>query len=137
MNMNQITELSVEECLELLRGGSVGRIGLQTEAGLRILPVSYVVDRDDRIVFRSLPYGVLAASAHGAEAAFEVDRLDEEHHAGWSVLAVGTCRRIEEPAEVAAVRERRDPEPWADGQRNLYFKVEWKELTGRRVGRTP
>jgi uncharacterized protein len=134
--MSQTIELTVEECLDLLRAGSVGRIGLRTEEGLRILPVSYVLDGDDRIVFRSLPYGVLAASAHGAEAAFEVDRLDEEHHTGWSVLAVGTCRRMEDPAEVAAIRGERDPEPWADGQRTLYFRVEWTELTGRRVGPT-
>jgi uncharacterized protein len=137
MAMSQMRELTVGECLELLRSRSVGRIGMRTEAGLRILPVSYVLDGDDRIVFRTLPYGVIAGSAQGAEAAFEVDQLDEDGQVGWSVLAVGTCRRIEDPDEVQALRAQRNPEPWADGQRNLYFKVDWSDLTGRRVGPGP
>lgn len=134
--VNEIVELTVEECLELLETQRVGRVGLVTEAGLRIFPVNYTVF-EDTIVFRTLPYGVIANSAHGAEVAFEVDDLDDELRSGWSVLAVGRCTRVEDPDTVRLIRAERDVEPWAAGQRILYFQVSWVDLTGRRVGPTP
>ena len=130
---SQIMELTVDECLALVETRTVGRIGLMTEAGIRIFPVNYTVFADT-IVFRTLPYGAIANSAHGAEVAFEVDDLDDELRSGWSVLAVGRCERIEDPATVRMVRSKDDPEPWAGGQRNLYFQVSWTDVTGRRVG---
>jgi nitroimidazol reductase NimA-like FMN-containing flavoprotein (pyridoxamine 5'-phosphate oxidase superfamily) len=131
--MGNVSELGVEECLALIRTQKVGRIGLNTEDGIRIFPVNFVV-HDDAIVFRTLAYGAIAASGYGDDVAFEIDELDEEHHGGWSVLAVGPCRRIEDPDEVQRLRELHDPEPWAEGQRRLYFRIQWRQLTGRRVG---
>ena len=131
--MDNLVELTVDECLTLLQSRVVGRVGLMTPGGLRIFPVNYTVV-DDRIVFRTVPYGQLANSAPDAEVAFEVDSLDDSLHAGWSVLAVGRCRRLEDPGEVRWVRETADPEPWAEGRRNLYFMLDWHDLTGRQVG---
>jgi nitroimidazol reductase NimA-like FMN-containing flavoprotein (pyridoxamine 5'-phosphate oxidase superfamily) len=133
--MTRMTELTLDECLRLLRTKRLGRIGLSTPAGLRILPVNYVLHQA-AIVFRTLPYGVIANSAHGAQVAFEVDDVDEDLQSGWSVLASGPCRRIEDPAEVRLVREEDDPTPWAEGLRNLYFRLQWEDLTGRQVGET-
>jgi nitroimidazol reductase NimA-like FMN-containing flavoprotein (pyridoxamine 5'-phosphate oxidase superfamily) len=112
----------------------VGRVAFQTDNGLRIFPVNYVVHHDDRIVFRTLPHGVLARSVRGADVAFEVDDLDEELHAGWSVLAVGRCERIEDAGELTEVRTTGAPTPWVDGTRHLHFAVRWKGLSGRRLG---
>ena len=131
--MDNLVELTVEECLALLRRKPVGRIAMATPAGLRILPVNYSVV-DDRIVFRTLPYGEIANNVAGAEVAFEVDELDEELEHGWSVMAAGRCHRIEDPDEVHLIRETGDPQSWATGQRILYFRIEWTTLTGRQVG---
>ena len=131
--MQPSIELSRAECLQLLGQKSVGRVAFQTADGLRIFPVNYVVD-DDRIVFRTLPYGVIARSIRVADVAFEVDDLDEELHSGWSVLAVGSCQRIEDPSEVASLRQSEPQQPWVDGTRELYFAIRWKGLSGRRVG---
>ena len=131
--MSHITELTVEECLSLLTTKQVGRIGLTTPAGPQILPVNYTV-HDEKIVFRTLPYGVIANNAHEARVAFEVDDLDDVAATGWSVLAVGRCARIEDPGEVHLIRDEADPEPWAEGHRILYFRVDWDDLTGRQVG---
>ena len=130
--MESLVELTVDECLSLLESRVVGRIGLMTPAGLRIFPVNYTVV-DTRIVFRTVPYGQLANSAADADVAFEVDSLDHGVHGGWSVLAVGRCRRLEDPGEVRWVRETSDPVPWAQGRRNLYFMLDWHDLTGRQV----
>jgi uncharacterized protein len=131
--MTTIAELTTEECLRLLETKTVGRIGMSTPSGQVIIPVNYTLS-GDAIVFRTLPYGVVANNAHGVDVAFEVDSLDDERHQGWSVLATGRSSRIEDPGEVRMIRDHTDPEPWAGGQRNLYFKVEWDDLTGRRIG---
>ncbi len=131
--MATISELTTGECLDLLRTTTVGRIGTVTPSGLVILPVSYVLVKE-AIVFRTLPYGVIAEHAHDVDVAFEVDHLDEEQRTGWSVLATGPSRRIEDPQQVAEIRSGSDPVPWADEQRNLYFRIGWTGLTGRRIG---
>ena len=130
-----LSELTTDECLRLLRTKALGRIGFTTAAGPRVFPVNYRLHAD-AIVFRTLPYGVIANNAHGAQVAFEVDDVDEELRSGWSVLAVGRCKRIEDPAAVRVVREDGDPSPWAEGTRTLYFQLEWDDLTGRQVGET-
>jgi nitroimidazol reductase NimA-like FMN-containing flavoprotein (pyridoxamine 5'-phosphate oxidase superfamily) len=134
VTMADIIELTVDECLSLLETKRIGRIGLTTEVGTQIFPVNYVLSEELRIVFRTLPYGVIANHAHGADVAFEVDDLDQDAEGGWSVLAVGRCTRIEDPSEVRMVRQREDPSPWVEGQRILYFTIDWKNLTGRQVG---
>ena len=40
----------------------------------------------------------------------------------------------EDPDEVAAIRRSADPRPWAAGARELYVRLRWDELTGRRLG---
>src|SRR5687768_11329890 len=102
--MTQLIELTTEECLSLLETKQVGRIGVVTPGGPMIFPVNYTVS-DDTIVFRTLPYGVIANNAHEAEVAFEVDDLDEAMHEGWSVLATGRGRRLEDPDEVRLIRQ--------------------------------
>jgi uncharacterized protein len=131
--MTQLIELTVEECLSLLQSRTVGRIGVVSPSGPMIFPVNYAVS-EDTIVFRTLPYGVIANNAHEAEVAFEVDSLDDTMQEGWSVLATGRSHRIEDPDEVRVIRQEVDPEPWVDGLRNLYFRVDWTNLTGRQLG---
>ncbi len=130
--MHPSTELPRAECMRLLATKSVGRVGFQTDNGLRIFPVNYVL-LDDRIVFRTVPYGVIARSVRGAHVAFEVDDLDEELRAGWSVLAVGRCERLEDVGELNELRRAGAPSPWVDGTRDLHFAIRWKGLSGRRL----
>ena len=108
--MGGIDELTVEECLSLLETKRIGRIGPHDDVGTGIFPVNYVLSGDQRIVFRTLPYGVIGNHAHEADVAFEVDDLDDESYSGWSVLAVGRCSRIEDPSEVRLVRRAGGPD---------------------------
>ena len=41
---------------------------------------------------------------------------------------------VTDPLEIEHIREVRDPRPWAGGGRNLYLRLRWTELTGRRLG---
>ena len=127
-----LEELTPQACHDLVARHQVGRLALATPDGLRIYPVSYVL-RDDAVVFRTTPYGEIAHHAPDAQVAFSVDDLDVDLRSGWHVLLVGTCRRIEDPEEVRAIREVSDPEPWAQAQRTMYFRLTYDEATGRRV----
>lgn len=126
-------ELAAEECLDLLRSRVVGRVALVTPGGPRIVPVNYAV-HEDAIVFRTAPYSELGTYGWDTELAFEVDQLDEERHSGWSVVALGRGSLVEDPADLAGIRGRWDPHPWAGGSRHLYMRLTWRSLTGRRLG---
>lgn len=131
--MDNLIELTTEECLALLEAHKVGSLALQTDGGLRIYPLNYAMVQE-QVVFRTLPYGQIANNAHGSEVAFAVDQLDEALKQGWHVLVVGKCERIEDPGEVRLIKSEMDPEPWAEGQRTLYFGIQWTNITGRQVG---
>jgi hypothetical protein len=126
-------ELSQKECLELLRSGVVGRVAVVTPNGPRIQPVNYAV-HGESVVFRTAAYSELGRYGRDAELAFEIDQLDYETHLGWSVVAVGTARVVDDEDELAEIRESWDPRPWASGTRNLYLRITWRTLTGRRLG---
>ncbi len=131
--MTPTLELSTTECLDLLSSGDVGRVAMATPAGPRIVPVNYAL-HGDAIVFRTAPYTELSTYGWNTDLAFEVDRLDHDAHSGWSVVAVGSGHVVEDSEEVAAIRAVWEPRPWAAGSRNLYVKLAWRSLTGRRVG---
>ena len=131
--MNELVELTQEECLELLRGSVVGRVAIATPMGPRIVPVNYAV-HDDAVVFRTAPYSELATYGRDADLAFEIDHLDYEHHQGWSVVAMGRSCFVEDSRQLDAIRAQWDPTPWVSGRRSLYLRLRWRELTGRRIG---
>lgn len=131
--MTQIVELTLAESLELLRQAEIGRVGLSTPAGPRVIPVTYTLYGED-VVFRTTPYSEMATYGRGREIAFEVDSLDVTAREGWSVQAIGRLDAVEDPTVVNLIRQSGDPQPWAGPRRNLYMRLSWRDLTGRRVG---
>jgi nitroimidazol reductase NimA-like FMN-containing flavoprotein (pyridoxamine 5'-phosphate oxidase superfamily) len=131
--MAESYELSRDDCERLLQGGVAGRVAVSTPSGPHIVPVNYSLV-DDAIIFRTTPYSVLGTYGRNTQLAFEVDHFDYEEHRAWSVVARGRGDAISDPDEIQRIREQWPPRPWADGQRNLFFKLPWSELTGRRIG---
>ncbi len=132
--MGQPFEIPEEECRALLRAGSVARAAVSTPVGPHIVPVNYAVVGDS-IVFRTSPYSVLGSHARGAIVAIEIDRFDYEHQRGWSVVARGRADQVTKAEDRNEIRRVWEPVAWAAGERNLYIRVPWSELTGRRLGR--
>jgi uncharacterized protein len=129
--MKEPLELSVDECLNLLANEVFGRLAVAGPAGPRIVPLNYALI-DDTIVLRTSPYSELAQHAVGKAAAFEIDEVDHTRQTGWSVVAVGTLEEVE-PADLESLRTAWGPQPWAGGQRNLYLRLRWHEISGRRL----
>lgn len=131
--MPESFELSNQECQSLLRGGVVGRVAVSTPTGPHIVPVNYSVV-DDAIILRTSPYSVLGTHGRNAVLAFEVDYFDHAQQHGWSVQARGRSEVVSDAKELDHIRSVWAPRPWASGARNLFLRISWSELSGRRLG---
>ena len=101
MSSEGLQRIDEDECYLLVRGRSLGRVGVKLAEELVILPVYYgVLDRD--IVFRTDPGTKLAAAVLGDRVAFEVDNAVP----AWSVLFSGHAREIRESGEQVSARDR-------------------------------
>jgi nitroimidazol reductase NimA-like FMN-containing flavoprotein (pyridoxamine 5'-phosphate oxidase superfamily) len=130
-----LEELRYEECLELLRSRSVGRIGFNVDGFPFVVPVNYhLVEAQGTtpgawIALRTRPGNVIDQASD--DVAFEIDNVDMFRRDGWSVLVRGTLHEIDPDA--ANIRERFDPQPWIDAERDAWLIIEPFAVTGRRL----
>lgn len=103
MDYPVIEELSRDECLALLRGSRVGRVGISIRALPAILPVNFVVIDDAIVVCMSGPSTELHANI-GSVVAFEVDCPDEAGFVEWSVLVHAIALELSEVARLDLAR---------------------------------
>jgi CBS domain-containing protein/transcriptional regulator with XRE-family HTH domain len=127
----KFTELSPQECRDLLSTHGVGRLAVPTPSGPLILPVNYSVV-ESVIAFRTHP-GTALAQAMGCQVAFEVDHIDEALSQGWSVLVRGPASAVMDPDCVQLLKERAYSEPWAGGRRDMWIRINPLTVTGRRI----
>jgi uncharacterized protein len=123
--------LSDRECLQLLAGHSVGRVGLSVGALPVVLPVNYVVD-GDQVVLRTGFGSKLSAAMRNAVVCLEVDDIDVVYHTGWSVLVTGTAREL---TGAEAERASHLPlRPWSPTAGDHLVAISIELLSGRRIG---
>jgi nitroimidazol reductase NimA-like FMN-containing flavoprotein (pyridoxamine 5'-phosphate oxidase superfamily) len=125
-------ELPLDECRALLVRHVVGRIAFVVDDAPVVIPVNYrLVESSDRtwIAIRTKP-GTLLDRAD-LLVAFEIDGTDHVHHEGWSVVVRGTLHHVF--PDVAAFRERFDPDPWLAENRDSWLIVDPFAITGRRL----
>lgn len=134
--MTEIETLSTPQCWELLRKGSVGRIGFSSWRGERIHPIHYWIE-DDAILMetaRDSDLGDFAyGRASGAVVPFEVDEVTPTAER-WSVLVRGHL-------SAAAIDDAQGPHPRAtaaattppEGHREVQLRLTPTQVTGRRL----
>jgi hypothetical protein len=125
------TRLSGDECRQLLRARSVGRVSWQSANGLEILPVTYTVT-GDLVAFRTRPDTIMGEFLAGRDVSFEIDDVDEDTATGWSVMVRGRAQgyldSFPEGLEL--------PQPWAPGEHPVLVVIEPQTYTGRAVSAT-
>ena len=84
-----------QECWDLLKGQSVGRVALSVAALPAIVPVGYSVDGAELTISIDAHDTIPAKAFHDAIVAFEVDTIDAATHRGWTVHVIG-CASITE-----------------------------------------
>jgi nitroimidazol reductase NimA-like FMN-containing flavoprotein (pyridoxamine 5'-phosphate oxidase superfamily) len=132
--MTRAYELTYEECETLLRAGVFGRIVLNRPTGPEIVPVNYTV-AGDVVLARTAPGTLLDRHAHHAPLVFEVDHADYERWHGWSVVARGVGERVAGDELTPEERRAPKPPPWVKRDDEVWIRLPWATLTGRRIGR--
>ena len=126
------------QCFELIAESADGRIGLESPAGLQIIPVNYRLGAGHRLFFKTAPLGALAQLAEAeAQVAFEVDYHAADFQIAWSVLMNGTISGQLDPAATAAYSDLRlPPVPWPGPASSLLVYFVPRTVSGRSLFRT-
>lgn len=119
------------ECLALLASQQVGRLAFVAERAVVVVPVNFRLD-GNRPVFRVEKGGTIETVVSDAAVGFQVDSINERTRSGWSVLVQGTAETISDAGEVARLRGL-EVDPWAQGERTGYVRVEIAAISGRRI----
>jgi nitroimidazol reductase NimA-like FMN-containing flavoprotein (pyridoxamine 5'-phosphate oxidase superfamily) len=131
MTSRGLERLTAEECLDLLRAHTLGRVAIHIVGAPVILPVNYAL-LDDDVVFRTDPGSKLYAALMKMMVAFEVDEIDTGSRTGSSVLVTGYVEEIRDPETLARVEELA-LDPWVVDGRDYVVRIDTRTITGRRV----
>jgi uncharacterized protein len=131
----QLTTLTREECLELLRGAVVGRIGYVADGMAIILPVNFALFDGD-IVFCTAQGSKLSWLSLRERVAFEADESRPADHEGWSVLIQGVAREVTHPHELAVLR-RGHLRSWFRSPHEHWVRISIEAISGRALHRAP
>jgi nitroimidazol reductase NimA-like FMN-containing flavoprotein (pyridoxamine 5'-phosphate oxidase superfamily) len=129
----ETTELSTEECLELLERNRFGRLAAVLGEGAPLIrPVNYAFDASARsIAIRAAAGSMLLALLDSPRAAFEIDAVDRVARTAWSVVAVGPCEEVSLAASIDRL-ERLGLRSWAAGEEASWIAIRVSSLSGLR-----
>jgi nitroimidazol reductase NimA-like FMN-containing flavoprotein (pyridoxamine 5'-phosphate oxidase superfamily) len=134
-----LEELDEAECRQLIARGGIGRLVFAGRFDLTVLPVNFKM-HNGAILFRTVQHGStdedLRTGIEHAEyrVAFEVDDFDLKAREGWSVLIQGPAHHLDSEAERAGAQTA-GVEPWPDGGRGHFIRIDPARITGRRIRR--
>lgn len=126
MDEEVVTELSQDECWQMLREEEFGRLAFRLVDEVYITPINYAVDHDT-LLFRSAEGNKLLSVAMGSQVAFEIDRYDEDH--ARSVVVRGSARILPEDEEHRA--ENVPLRPWVGTLKYNVVEITPRAITGR------
>jgi nitroimidazol reductase NimA-like FMN-containing flavoprotein (pyridoxamine 5'-phosphate oxidase superfamily) len=131
VDRNGLEVLSRDDCLTLLAGASLGRVGVSSRALPSVVPVNFRFD-GRQILIRTSVGTKLDAALANAVVAFEVDEIDPVAHTGWSVMVTGVARELTDPGELV---EAGTPPlaRWAPGDDHRVMAISTEMVTGRRI----
>ncbi|HVK30648.1 MAG TPA: pyridoxamine 5'-phosphate oxidase family protein [Nocardioides sp.] len=132
--MASIVDLRPEECRRLLRRSVLGRLALVVPPGrTELFPVNYLASERE-FWLRTGRGTLLDRHADDAEVVLEVDDIDPDRGTGWSLVARGRAVRAAEGPRTSTGRLAPSPPRWVSRDELVWFRVPWRELTGRRLG---
>ena len=121
-----VTELTSEECWEMLRNEEFGRLAYRLVDEVHITPINYAV-QGGSLLFRTAEGNKLLAVVMGSEVAFEIDRYDEE--SARSVVVRGTARLL--PEDEAHRADNVPLRPWTTTLKYNVVEIQPKVISGR------
>jgi len=126
VNDEVVSELTSEQCWEMLREEEFGRLAYRLVDEIHITPINYAIESGS-VLFRTAEGNKLLAVVMGADVAFEIDRYDED--SARSVVVRGTARLLPEDEERRA--ENIALRPWVPTLKYNVVAIEPKVVSGR------
>lgn len=121
-----VTELTSEECWEMLRDEEFGRLAYRLVDEIHITPINFAV-AGGSLLFRTAEGNKLLAVVTGSDVAFEIDRYGED--SARSVVVRGTARLL--PEDQAHRAENVPLRPWVPTLKYNVVEIEPKVVSGR------
>lgn len=133
MSEAALESLTEQECLDLLRTVSYGRVAVVTlEDRPHIFPVNFTLH--ERTVVFVTGSAVLQRWAPLGHIAFEADRVDPTTHEGWDVVVSGEGADISDSLDTSSLIARHDRvEQWAPGRKDHWISILAPTFAGRRL----
>jgi nitroimidazol reductase NimA-like FMN-containing flavoprotein (pyridoxamine 5'-phosphate oxidase superfamily) len=132
----RVVELDRDECTRLLALTKLGRLAVTPPDWHMppvIRPVTYVFDRSSQsVVFRSARGSKFTALLLSGVAAFEIDGIDADNEAGWSVIVQGPIEEARDAAEIRRL-ERLGLHLWSPGETPHWIRIRTQVVSGRRI----
>lgn len=122
-----VSQLTEEQCWELLERHEFGRLAFHLVGEVHITPINYTVDAE-RLVFRTAEGSKLLGVVMNDDVAFEIDDIDEEQ--ATSVVLRGTAEVLE--GSDREVVDSLPLRPWVDTSKSIVVAIKPSEVTGRR-----
>jgi nitroimidazol reductase NimA-like FMN-containing flavoprotein (pyridoxamine 5'-phosphate oxidase superfamily) len=126
----KLEPMSADECLQLLREHSLGRLAVVVDDQPLVFPVNYALS-GRQVVFRT-DAGTKLHAADGHRVAFEIDGADPLYHDGWSVLVVGVALEERDPLRKRELAKL-PLSPWVAGPKAHWMTINGSAITGRRL----
>ena len=126
MNDEVVTDLTLEECWQMLRDEEFGRLAYRLVDEVHITPINYAVD-GGTLLFRTAEGNKLLAVAMGSEVAFEIDRYGEE--SARSVVVRGSARLL--PEDEAHRADNLPLRPWVPTLKYNVVEIQPNVVSGR------
>lgn len=126
---DRTAELTLAQCRERLRAAHVGRVAWTAPDGPHVLPVSSLY-RNNCILFRTSPSGVLATLRTRSKVAFEIDDIGQDE--AWSVVVRGVAHEVHHSYDLIELWEDEGLVPWAAGKRPVFIEIEPRTVSGRK-----
>lgn len=123
--------LDLDASLELLRRNHIGRVGFLTQDRPTVLPVTYGLDDEENIAFRTTEGSKLhIAETEVIPVVFEVDEYDQRSGEGHGVVVHGPMDPVLD--RVASARlDKLDVVPYADSvRREQWVRIRPRKLQG-------
>ena len=121
-----VTELSPEECWQMLRDEEFGRLAYLLVGEVHITPINYAVEGSS-LLFRTAEGNKLLAVVMGSDVALEIDQYGEDR--ARSVVVRGPARLL--PEDEAHRAENVPLRPWVPTLKYNVVEIEPKVVSGR------
>jgi nitroimidazol reductase NimA-like FMN-containing flavoprotein (pyridoxamine 5'-phosphate oxidase superfamily) len=120
-------ELSRAEALRLLASVDYGRVVFTLNALPAIRPVNHLVDQGAIVIRTRLTSAISSVAYSGVVVAYEADNFDPQSQTGWSVVATGPARTVNDPDEIS--RYEQLLHPWVN-HADTVLTIETRFVTG-------